>query len=107
MDPQQQFCHNEGCRAYGRKGEGHIVIHSQKERRYRCKRCGRTFTQTKGSALYRIHKPKWLVVAVVTLLAYGFAHYGPSLPPSISMSAPWPAGKGRPLCSARGCTNTR
>jgi transposase-like protein len=71
MDPQQQFCHNEGCRAYGRKGEGHIVIHSQKERRYRCKRCGRTFTQTKGSALYRIHNPKWLVVAVVTLLAYG------------------------------------
>ena len=71
MDPQQQFCHNERCRAYGRKGEGHIVIHSQKERRYRCKRCGRTFTETKGTALYRIHKPKWLVVAVVTLLAYG------------------------------------
>ncbi len=36
MDPQKKFCHNERCWAYGRAGEGHIVIHSQKERRYRC-----------------------------------------------------------------------
>ncbi len=40
MDPHSQWCHNRRCRAYGRIGEGHIVIHSQKERRYRCKRCG-------------------------------------------------------------------
>jgi transposase-like protein len=71
MDPHQQWCHNPNCRAYGRVGEGHIVIHSQKERRYRCKRCARTFTATKDTALYRMRKPKWLVVAVVTLLAYG------------------------------------
>src|SRR5215207_3512463 len=71
MDPHQQWCHNPNCRAYGRVGEGHIVIHSQKERRYRCKRWGRTFAETKDTALYRMHKPKWLVVAVVTLLAYG------------------------------------
>lgn len=71
MSPCEQWCHNRGCRAYGRTGEGHIVIHSQKERRYQCKRCKRTFTETKGTALYRSHKPKWLVLAVVTLLAYG------------------------------------
>ena len=71
MDPREQFCHNRRCRAYGRLGEGHVVIHSQKERRYRCKRCGRTFSETQGTALYRVHKPKWLVLAVVTLLAYG------------------------------------
>jgi hypothetical protein len=58
-------------RAYGRLGEGPVVIHSQKERRYRCKRCGRTFSETQGTALYRVHKPKGLVLAVVTLLAYG------------------------------------
>jgi hypothetical protein len=29
------------------------VIHSQKERRYQCKRCRRTFTETKETALYR------------------------------------------------------
>ena len=71
MNPHQQFCHNERCRAYGRCGEDHIVIHSHKERRYRCKRCGQTFTETKDTAFYRMHKPRWLVLAVVTLLAYG------------------------------------
>lgn len=71
MDPHQRWCHNHHCRAYGRVGEGHVVIHSQKERRYRCKRCGRTFSETKDTALYRMHKPQWLVVAVLTLLSYG------------------------------------
>jgi hypothetical protein len=71
MDPHKRFCHNERCWAYGRVGEGHIVIHSRKERRYRCKRCGRTFSATKGTALYRAHKPHELVVTIVTLLAYG------------------------------------
>ena len=64
MDPHSQFCHNRRCRAYGLSGEGHVVIHSQKERRYRCKRCGRTFSESRGSALYRVHKPKWLVLTV-------------------------------------------
>jgi len=71
MNPHQRWCHNRRCRAYGRPGEGHVVIHSQKERRYQCKRCGRTFAETKDTAFYRMHKPKWLVVAVLTLLSYG------------------------------------
>lgn len=71
MDPRNQWCHNRRCRAYGRPAEGHVVIHSRKERRYQCKRCRRTFTETKDTALYRVHKPRWLVLAVVTLLAYG------------------------------------
>jgi transposase-like protein len=71
MDPQKRFCHNERCWAYARAGEDHIVIHSQKERRYRCKRCSKTFSETKGTPLYRVHKPHELVSIVVTLLAYG------------------------------------
>jgi transposase-like protein len=71
MDPRQQWCHNPRCRAYGRLSEDHVVIHSQKERRYQCKRCRRTFTETRDTPFYRMHKPKWLVVAVVTLLAHG------------------------------------
>jgi hypothetical protein len=71
MDPHERFCHNRDCWAYGRAGEGHIVIHSKKERRYRCKRCTKTFSATKGTALYRMHKPHELVATVVTLLAYG------------------------------------
>ncbi len=71
MDPRKQWCHNHRCRAYGRLGEDHVVVHSQKERRYQCKRCRRTFTETRDTPFYRMHKPQWLVVAVVTLLAYG------------------------------------
>ncbi len=71
MDPRTQFCHNPACWAYGRRDEGHIRIHSQRERRYHCKRCGQTFSATKGTALYRAHKPHALVVQVVTLLAHG------------------------------------
>ena len=71
MNPHERWCHNRRCRAYGLPGEGHIVIHSKKERRYQCKRCRRTFSETTDTAFYRIHKPKWLVVAVVTLLAHG------------------------------------
>jgi hypothetical protein len=71
MDPPNRFCHNQRCWAYGRAGEGHIAIHSRKERRYKCKRCEKTFSETKGTALYRMHKPHELVATVVTLLAYG------------------------------------
>ncbi len=36
MNPQEQVCHNPQWWVYGRAGEGHIVIHSQREQRYRC-----------------------------------------------------------------------
>jgi hypothetical protein len=71
MNPREQFCHNSGCGAYGRPGEGHVVIHRQRERRYQCKRCDRTFAATRGTALYRAHRPHALVVRVVTLPAHG------------------------------------
>ncbi len=71
MNPQEQCCHNPACWAYGRRGEGHIVIHSQREQRYKCRRCGRTFSATTGTALYRAHKAADAVVQVVTLLAHG------------------------------------
>ena len=71
MDPQAQFCRNRGCRAYGRTGEGHVVIHSRAARRYQCKRCRRTFAETAGTALYRLRTARDEVMIVVTLLAYG------------------------------------
>ncbi len=107
MDPRERFCHNRDCWAYGRAGEGHIVIHSRKERRYKCKRCEKTFSETKGTALYRAHKkPHELVIAVVTLLAYGCARFRPSSPPSVSTNAPSIAGRARADGSADGSTNT-
>jgi transposase-like protein len=71
MNPHEQVCHNPRCWVYDRSGEGHIVIHSRREQRYRCKRCGKTFSATKDTPFYRLHHPPSLVVLVVTLLAFG------------------------------------
>jgi transposase-like protein len=59
------------CRARGQVGEGNITVHSQKERRYQCTVCSKTFSETIGTALYRVKKDRWLYVTVMTLLAYG------------------------------------
>jgi transposase-like protein len=71
MDPQSQFCHNPDCPDRGRVGQGNIGVFSQKERRYKCQTCGRTFSQTKGTAFYRLRTAVDLVTLVVTLLCHG------------------------------------
>jgi transposase-like protein len=48
-----------------------IGVHSHKERRYICHTCHRTFAQTTGTMLYGRKHPIWLVLVVLTLLAYG------------------------------------
>lgn len=75
MDPQTQFCHNPACPARGKAGERHIVIHSQKEQRYRCKVCeqtlrqaqGRLFAATKGTPFFRVHQAAEVVTIIVSL----------------------------------------
>jgi len=71
MDPSTVFCATETCPDKGRVGAGNIGIHSQKKRRYRCHTCGDTFSATRGTPYYRLHKAAWLMTAVLVLLAYG------------------------------------
>lgn len=71
MNPQEQFCPNMGCTAGGKVSEGNITIHSQKKRRYKCTVCGKTFSETTGTALYGLKKRAELFVIVATLLAHG------------------------------------
>jgi transposase-like protein len=71
VDPQTQFCHNPACPASGQPGQGHIRIHSRKERRYQCKRCRHTFAETKDTPTYRLHTDVALVALVLTLLTHG------------------------------------
>jgi len=71
MNPQNQFCPNEGCKARGKVDEGKIGVHSNKERRYICHVCKRTFAETKGTSLYGIKKSRDIFVTVTTLLAFG------------------------------------
>jgi transposase-like protein len=71
MNPQEQFCPNLLCSARGKTGENNIVIHSRKERRYKCKQCQKTFSETLGTAFYGVKKRSETFVIVVTLLANG------------------------------------
>lgn len=64
LDPRVLTCPDCG-------EEEHIWIHSQQERRLRCGVCGRTFSESKGTPLYGLHYPRWLVVVVVSLLSHG------------------------------------
>jgi transposase-like protein len=48
-----------------------LGVHSHQERRLICHRCERTFAETKGTVFFGLHYPIWVVVLVLTLLAYG------------------------------------
>jgi transposase-like protein len=71
MDPSKEFCHNQNCPARGQIGKGNIVVHSQKEKRYKCKVCNTTFTVTNGTAFYRLRKDHQLVEIAISLLSHG------------------------------------
>ena len=71
MDPTTVFCPNLACPARGQRGEGNIRIHSQKDQRFRCTECHKTFSATKGTVFYRLRTAAETVSLVVTLLAHG------------------------------------
>ena len=71
MDPQTVFCPNWECPARGQVGQGNIGVHSQKERRYCCRVCGKTFAARTGTAFYRLRTAEETVTVVITLLAHG------------------------------------
>ena len=66
MRPELVVCPNSACDATGRIG-----VHSHKERRYICHGCTKTFADTTGTLLYGLKHPIWLVLVVLSLLAYG------------------------------------
>ena len=71
MNPKAQFCPNLACHASGEIGGSNIRIHCRKKRRYKCTCCDKTFTESKGTAVYGLKKPVDLFVLVVTLLVNG------------------------------------
>jgi transposase-like protein len=71
MDPHLQFCPNFDCLHRGKTDLSNIRVHSQKDRRFRCTACGKTFAATRSTPYYRLHKPLELVTLVLTLLCHG------------------------------------
>jgi transposase-like protein len=71
MDPTTTCCPNLACPARGQTGKGNIGIHSQKDHRFMCTECHKTFTATKGPAFYRLRTSAETISLVMTLMAHG------------------------------------
>jgi transposase-like protein len=71
MDPTTIFCPNGHCHARGQTGRANLGIHAQKEQRFICHECHKTFSARKGTVFYRLRTSTETVVLVVTLLAHG------------------------------------
>jgi transposase-like protein len=69
FDPRRVLCPTPDCPGNGAAGD--IRVHSRKERRFKCRRCGRTFAAATGTPFYRLHHEARLLAVVVALLAHG------------------------------------
>jgi len=64
LDPKLVLCPHCG-------EEERIGVHDRSEQLYKCHDCGSTFSANKGTVFAGLHYPVWVVVLVLTLLAYG------------------------------------
>lgn len=71
MNAGEQFCSNQHCPKRGQIKQGNITIHDPQRQRYRCKVCGKTFSERTGTVFEGLRKGQNLIVLVVTLLAWG------------------------------------
>lgn len=71
LDPHHTFCPHDACPNRGLIGQGNIGVHSQKDRRYYCSTCDKTFAATRGTPFYRLHRDAGVMQLVVLLLAHG------------------------------------
>src|ERR671932_1473294 len=71
MDPQMVWCPNVACPARGQVGQGNIGVHSQQERRYSCRVCGKTFGARTGTLFHRRRTDEALIIMVITLVSWG------------------------------------
>lgn len=69
LDPQGVLCPTPACPGNGAAGD--ITVHSRKERRFKCRRCGHSFAATTGTPFYRLHHDVVLRTVVLALLAHG------------------------------------
>ncbi len=71
MNPQAVWCPNLACPARGQVGQGNVGVHSQRERRYCCHVCGKTFGARTGTIFHRRRTDEGIITQVVTLVSWG------------------------------------
>src|SRR5438270_5642614 len=65
------FCWNEACADYGQVGKGNIIKNGKTDKgvqRYRCQTCKQTFTETKGTLLYRCRHSEEEIVECLAMV---------------------------------------
>lgn len=68
------FCSKPGCTYYGEPQSTKIIKFGKTNagrQRYRCHRCGGTFTETKGTIFYRKRTPEREIMESLALIAEG------------------------------------
>ena len=68
------FCPNPDCPLYANTEEATVIKHGktpQGKQRYRCKSCGRTFSENKGTLFYRKQVPEDQIIDTLAQLAEG------------------------------------
>lgn len=72
------FCPNAACPDYGKLQEGQKQPNLQRfgktrqgVQRFRCKTCGKTFTETRGTIFFRKRTPEHEILETLALLAEG------------------------------------
>ena len=71
MNPQPLYCLNLACASRGLQNAGNLVLHNGLQERFRCKTCGTTFVNRKGTLFYRLRTDPQIVICVLILLAWG------------------------------------
>ena len=71
MNPQAVWCPNLECPARGQLGQGNIGVHSQKEQRYRCHVCDKTFGARIGTIFHRRRTDEATMTQILTLVSWG------------------------------------
>lgn len=71
MNSHTVWCPNSACPASGHLGKGNITIHSQKEQRYRCSLCCKTFGARTATPFHRRRIDPHTITLVITLVSWG------------------------------------
>jgi transposase-like protein len=68
------FCPNEACSDYGKTDGTNLIKHGTTPKglqRYRCKSCGKTFSENTGTVFYNKHTPASEIMETLALVAEG------------------------------------
>ncbi len=71
MHPHDIGCPTGACPASGQVGHGNIGVHSQQERRYRCRVCRKTFGARTSTIFHRRRTDEATIIHVITLVSWG------------------------------------